>query len=41
MLILLHAIEVGVEEIGRVKRAAAGFGVKLRAEDGAGFMDDS
>ncbi len=41
LLEFLHAVEVGVEEIGGVERTAFGFGVKLGAEYWAGLMDHS
>jgi hypothetical protein len=41
LLVLLHAVEIGVEQVGRVHGAALGFRVELRGEDGAGFVDDS
>lgn len=40
-LVLLHAVEVAVKEVGGVERATFGFWVKLCAEYWAGFMYQS
>jgi len=41
LLVLLHAFEVGVEEVGRVERAAFGFRVELRAKYRARLVDQT
>lgn len=39
VLVGLDAVDVLVEQVGRVERAALGLRVELRAEDGAGLVD--
>ena len=39
ILVALDVLNVHVEEVGGVHWAAFGFGVELRGEDGAGFVD--
>jgi hypothetical protein len=41
VLVLLDALDVLVEEVGGVERAALGFGVELRAKDGARVVDQA
>ena len=41
ILVACHGLEVGFEEVGGVQGPAAGFGVELGGEDGAGFVDHS
>lgn len=38
-LVLLHAVEIGIEEVGGVERTAFGFRMELRAEDRPGLVD--
>lgn len=40
-LVLLDIVNVLVEQVGRVKRTALGFGMELSAEDGSGDVDQS
>jgi hypothetical protein len=39
VLVLLHAVKIDVEEVGRVERATLGFGMELGAEDGARLVN--
>lgn len=39
VLVLLHTVDVDVEEVRRVKWAALGLGVELSAEDGTRLVD--
>jgi hypothetical protein len=41
VLVLLHVVNVLVKQVGRVHGSAFGFGVELRAEDGARVVDET
>lgn len=40
-LVFLDAVEVDVEQVGRILRTALGFRMELGAEDGSGLVDQT